>query len=53
MMAIATFVRALRCRWGWCGGHVVSGRHEGMIWIGWQCDECGAVKYYAPSKSLV
>ena len=52
MMAIATFIRALSCRFGWCGGHVVSGMHAGIVWIGWQCDACGAVKYYAPDPRL-
>jgi hypothetical protein len=42
----------LRCRLGWCGGHVVSGTHDNVIWIGWQCDACGIVKYYEPSKWL-
>lgn len=52
MMAVATFIRALRCRFRWCEGHVVSGIHDNVIWIGWQCDECGAVKYYSPDKRL-
>ncbi len=52
MMALATFVRALRCRFRWCGGHVVSGIHDNVVWIGWQCDECGAVKYYSPDTRL-
>ena len=53
MMALAALIRGLRCRWGWCLGRHVSGLHAGMVWVGWQCDECGAVKYYAPAKSLV
>jgi hypothetical protein len=40
--------RAFKCRFGWCGGKVVSGVHGGVIWIGWRCETCGKVKHYAP-----
>jgi hypothetical protein len=43
-------MRWLRCRLRLCGGHVVSGVHDGVIWIGWQCDTCGKVKYYEPTR---
>ena len=50
MVAVWTFFRALKCRWGWCGGDVVSGWHDGTLWTGWKCRTCGAVKHYAPTK---
>ena len=50
MMALRQLVRWFQCRNGWCGGHVVSGTHGGVIWIGWQCDRCGAVRHYEPSR---
>jgi hypothetical protein len=42
--------RFIRCSFGWCGGHLVSGTHDGVVWIGWQCDTCGVVKHYAPAE---
>jgi hypothetical protein len=39
----------LRCWLGWCPGTVVSGTHEGTVWIGWRCADCRCVKHYAPS----
>lgn len=45
-------LQRLKCRLGWCGGHVVSGTHGGVIWMGWQCDQCGQVKHYAPDDRL-
>jgi hypothetical protein len=49
-MALRQLVRWFQCRFRWCGGHVVSGTHGGVIWIGWQCDRCGAVRYYEPTR---
>jgi hypothetical protein len=49
---IARLVRRLKCRLRWCPGHVVSGTHQGVIHIGWQCDICGKVKYYSPDRAL-
>ena len=51
-MAMGMILRWFRCQFRWCGGHVVSGFHGGEIWIGWQCDDCGAVKYYSPDERL-
>ena len=52
MMALRQLVQWFQCRYGWCGGHVVSGRHgDGVIWIGWQCDRCGAVRHYAKAAA--
>jgi hypothetical protein len=52
MMALRQLVQWFKCRNGWCGGHVVSGWHDGVLWMGWQCDRCGAVRHYAPSERL-
>ena len=49
-MGAMKILRFLRCTFRWCGGHVVSGTHDGEVWCGWQCDECGAVKYYEPTR---
>ena len=51
MMALRQLVQWFKCRQGWCGGHVVSGWHDGVIWIGWQCDDCGAVRHYGPTAT--
>jgi ribosomal protein S27AE len=45
-------LQRFKCHFHWCGGHVVSGIHDDMIWIGWQCGRCGKVKHYAPDKRL-
>jgi hypothetical protein len=50
MMALRQLIQWFRCRYGWCGGHAVSGWHDGVIWIGWQCDQCGAVRHYEPTR---
>lgn len=50
MKALRTLLRLISCRYGWCYGHVVSGTHDGVVWIGWQCDECHAVRDYEPTK---
>lgn len=42
-------LRWLRCRLGWCPGRVVSGIHDGVVWIGWRCTDCGRVKHYEPT----
>jgi hypothetical protein len=47
MLTIYLLMTWLRCRLRWCGGHVVSGFHDGHVWVGWRCDHCGIVKYYA------
>ncbi len=52
MMALHTLIRWFRCRYGWCYGRVVSGVHDNVIWIGWRCEECGAVRDYQPSKPI-
>jgi hypothetical protein len=49
MMGITALLRALKCRLGWCGGDVVSGWHDGVLWTGWKCRRCGAVRHYAPA----
>lgn len=46
-------LRAIYCRMGWCGGCVVSGTHDGVIWVGWRCATCGKVKHYEPAASFV
>jgi hypothetical protein len=51
-MAVWHFIRSLKCRFGWCGGDVVSGWHDGVLWMGWKCRQCGAVRHYAPSAKL-
>jgi hypothetical protein len=43
-------LRLFRCRFGWCPGHVISGIHDRVIWIGWQCNECGEVRHYEPTR---
>jgi hypothetical protein len=52
MMALHTLVRWFRCRYGWCFGRTVSGVHDGVVWIGWRCETCGAVKHYEPTQPL-
>ena len=52
MMALRQLVRWFQCRNGWCGGHVVSGWHDGELWIGWQCDRCAVVCYYGPDTAF-
>jgi hypothetical protein len=52
MMALRQLVRWFQCRFHWCGGHVVSGWHDGELWMGWQCDRCGVVRHYAPSERV-
>lgn len=44
--------QGLRCWLRWCPGGVVSGIHDGWIWIGWRCATCGKVKGYEPSCPL-
>jgi hypothetical protein len=51
MMAIRQLIQWFQCRWGWCGGHPVSGWHDGILWMGWQCDRCGAVRHYGPTST--
>jgi hypothetical protein len=51
MMAVTTLLRAIKCRLRLCGGDVVSGWHDGVLWIGWRCRRCGAVRHYAPARS--
>jgi hypothetical protein len=46
---MATLLTALRCYFGWCLGYVVSGVHDGRVWVGWRCARCGAVKHYEPT----
>ena len=50
MMANWTLLRWIACRLGWCGGDVVSGWHENVLWIGWRCRRCGAVRHYYPTE---
>lgn len=50
--AMRRFWRRLRCRLRWCGGYVVSGTHDGVVWVGWRCDTCGIVKYYSPAHGM-
>jgi hypothetical protein len=38
----------LRCRLRCCSGTVVSGIHDGEVWVGWRCHRCGRVRHYAP-----
>lgn len=45
-------LRRLKCRMQWCGGQVVSGTHSGVVWVGWRCETCGAIKHYAPAHGL-
>lgn len=45
-------LRRIRCRSGGCPGYVVSGTHDGWVWIGYRCHDCGQVKYYEPSMKL-
>lgn len=52
MMRLILGCFGLRCLLGWCGGHVVTGIHDGWIWVGWQCHDCKCVKHYAPSRAL-
>jgi hypothetical protein len=45
-------LRALRCHFGYCPGHVVSGIRYPFIYIGWQCNDCRVVKHYEPASYL-
>jgi hypothetical protein len=49
MLALWGLLRTIKCRLGWCGGDVCSGWHDGVLWIGWKCRACGAVRHYAPT----
>ena len=50
IITLVGLLREVKCRLKLCPGHVVSGIHKREIWIGWQCEICGRVKYYAPTE---
>jgi hypothetical protein len=50
---MAELLRWFRCRFGWCGGRVVSGWRGRVLHIGWCCNECGKVKYYEPARDAL
>lgn len=42
--------RKLRCWMKMCPGYVVSGwADDGVLWMGFRCDDCGKIKHAAPS----
>jgi hypothetical protein len=50
---LTTALSRIKCRLKLCGGHVVSGTHDGQVWVGWMCHECWIVKYYEPVAPIV
>jgi hypothetical protein len=49
---IRRLLRALRCWNQGCPVWVVSGWHEGRLWMGCQCNDCGRVSHYAPTNQF-
>lgn len=43
-------LRWLRCRLKWCPCYIISGTHDGIVWIGWRCADCGKIGAYEPTR---
>jgi hypothetical protein len=41
------------CVRGYCLGNLVSGRHDGKVWVGWRCEHCGKVFGYEPAPPFL
>lgn len=50
---IVDLLKRLWCSWGYCPGTVISGMHDGKLWLGWRCIKCGKVKHYTTAEEVM